>query len=81
MEFTIDYQNGIREKEECADLEHAKNIADKRAGYTQQNIHIENEYGDIVARRTWYGCTTGIEEQTDPIKYGDFGFYGDWTEY
>lgn len=81
MEFTINFNNGIRHQEECESIENAMKIADERAAYTQESITIENEFGDILARRPWYGCSSGIEETTNPIKFGDFGFYGDWIEF
>jgi hypothetical protein len=74
--LTINYQTGITEEAET--LQEAMEKADNGAAYTQQNIIIEDENGNWVAKRSWWGCLTGIEECENPIQFGDFGFYGDW---
>lgn len=59
-------------------LDEAMSIADEGAAYTQEHISIEDAEGNVVARRFWWSCTEGIENEENPIRFGDFGFYGDW---
>lgn len=60
-------------------LEEAMEEADRFACYTQQDIVIEDERGNEVARRAWVGV--GYEDDgytEDPIIFGSFGYYDDW---
>lgn len=63
-------------------LTEAKSMADRNAGFTQRNISIENSDGKEICRRNWYGVEYNKEEDDceDPILFGTFGFYGDWTD-
>ena len=46
--------------------------------YTQTSVEVVDDDTDkVVAGRTWYGCTDGIDECDDPISFGAFGYYGD----
>jgi len=78
--FIINYQTGIREEVEGT-LQDAMKEADKGAAYTQQNIAIEDENGNVIAQRNWYGTISGIEECENVIRFGNFGFYADWIEF
>jgi hypothetical protein len=78
--YTINYHTGAGNLEIDSDLQDAMSVADEGATYTQQPITIEDEDGNEVARREWYGVTTGIEDQQNPIQFGTYGFYADWYE-
>lgn len=77
--YYINYQTGAGN--DTADtLEEAKRIADEGAAYTQQPIVIEDEDGNEVSRRSWYGVKYNADDDcVDPILFGSFGFYSDWT--
>lgn len=75
--FKINYQTGAG-NEIAETLEKAMATADDGCRYTQSSIIIEDDDGNEVAIRTWYGCTEGIELMENPIPFGDSGFYGDW---
>lgn len=62
-------------------MEEAKKVADEWAEYTQKDIKIEDETGELIAWRSWNGCLTGLEDMERPIQFGDFGYYSDWEEW
>lgn len=80
MTYTINYHTGAGNFEFDGDLSDAMNQADSDAAYTQQSITIEDEDGNEIARRPWCSMLTGIEDQQNPIRFGDFGYYADWYE-
>lgn len=57
-------------------LEEAERERDKCASYSQRDMVIYAPEG--VYTRKWWNTTQGVEDCNDPIKFGDFGFYGDW---
>lgn len=77
--YYINYNTGAGN--DTADtLEEAKRIADDGACYTQHPIVIEDEDGNEVSRRSWYGAKYNADDDcVDPILFGSFGFYSDWT--
>ena len=80
--YLIDYGTGAGNQEVEGTLEEAMKIADKGACYTQCDICIYNQNGDIVAARQWWGVTyddSQLEEE-DSIEFGTFGYYSDWNE-
>lgn len=86
MKYYINYHTGAgNEWVEC-DLDEAKRIADAGACYTKRTISIEDDAGNEVSRRNWYGCkydSDMIDEDQhshDIIDFGNFGFYDNWTE-
>jgi len=78
--YKINYHTGAGDTEFTGDILLAMATADSGAVYTQQPITIEDEDGNEVARRQWYGVLTGIEDCQNPIQFGDFGYYADWIE-
>lgn len=58
--------------------EEALKDADFYAAYTQRDIRLYA--ADKTYIRRWYGCLSGIELAENPIRFGNFGFYGDWEE-
>ena len=59
-------------------LEEAVKDAEHYAAYTQENIDIYTPSGLYLRR--WWGTPEGWENCEDPIRFGKFGFYGDWEE-
>ena len=57
-------------------LEEAERESDKSASYSQRDMVIYAPEG--VYTRRWWNTTQGLEDCNDPIKFGNFGFYGDW---
>ena len=79
--YYVNYNTGAGN--EWADtLEAAKALADEGAAYTQVPIVIEDEDGNVVARRPWWGVAYDADEDADeaPICFGDFGYFGDWID-
>lgn len=78
--YYINYHTGAGNRWiDAADLDAAKSDADKDAAYTQQPITIEDEDGNELSRRAWWGYDYD-DSQSDPIRFGTFGFYGDWVD-
>ena len=72
-------------------LEWAKELADQKAAYTQENISIFelkfencetslNENSEPICVRKWWGIPydANVADCVDPIGFGDFGYYSDW---
>lgn len=81
MKYYIRYHTGVGDEKVTGTITEAKEIADDGAAYTQQDISIEDENGNEIARRFWYGVKYNEDEndEQNPICFGDFGFYADWT--
>ena len=79
MRYYINYHTGTG-NEWANTLEEAKILADNEASYTQKDIIIEDEFGNEVLRRPWWGTQYSgeNEEEENPILFGSFGYYGDW---
>lgn len=80
--YYIDYGTGAG-NEWAPTVEAAKKIADNGAAYTQRAIVIEDESGQEIARRQWWGVRYDPgetdEKETDIIDFGDFGYFGAWN--
>lgn len=78
--YYINYHTGAGD--DTADtLDEAMKLADEGAAYTKCGITIEDENGNEVAGRNWYGVPYSEDDDEpsdDPICFGDFGYYGDW---
>ena len=59
-------------------VEEAQKDADFYAAYTGKDIYLYA--ADKTYIRRWYGTPEGWENCEDPIRFGNFGFYGDWEE-
>lgn len=77
--YYINYNTGVG-NETAETLKDAKRKADEGAAYTQCDIDIYDDNRNLITTRTWYGCMTDVETMNDPITFGDFGFYADWTD-
>jgi len=60
-------------------LEKALEIADFNVTYTQESISITDKNNEIVAERPWNETIEYIENESNPIKFGNYGYYGDWA--
>lgn len=82
MLYYIKYHTGAGD-DTATTIETAKRIADEGAAYTQLDITIEDEYGNEITRRPWYGVEYNPDETEDTIddiiSFGKFGYYGAWT--
>ena len=78
MDYVITYQTGITDHAKT--LDEAKKMADAAAAYTQQDIVILLD-GEEITRRQWWGMAfdSDVDDGEDPICFGDFGYYSDWT--
>lgn len=77
--YYIDYGTGAGNEWVEGSIDEAKKAADDGATYTQCDIVISDENEDEIIRRKWYGYKLSEDDDvTDPIEFGDFGFYDDW---
>jgi hypothetical protein len=60
-------------------LDEAMKIADENIGYNQESMKILDEEGECVAIRRWCSSLEGIEDCENPVQYGEFGYYDDWS--
>lgn len=77
MKYYINYNTGAGN--DYADtLKEAKEIAERNLAYTQESVTIEFD-GEEVARLPWWGMTPQ-EDDVITEQFGDFGFYGGWSD-
>lgn len=77
--FTINFNNEYSDIIVNGSLEEAMVQADDNAQFTQQPIIIEDDDGNEAARRPWFGYMQGFEGEENPLRIGDYGYYGDWS--
>lgn len=85
--YLIRYNTGAGDFKITGMLWEAKKAADEGAAYTQEDICIyEIVDGDekIVCRRAWWGYEYDEDNEDEwcenPICFGSFGHYGDWSD-
>ena len=82
--YWIRYGTGAGDEEIIGTLDDAKRAADDGAAYTQIDIVIEDEDGNEITRRRWWGVELTDEYMTDDedkyITFGSFGFYAPWDD-
>jgi hypothetical protein len=74
---------GWSEKITAKNIQEARDIADNRIGYNQEDMkdmNILDEDGNLICYRYWSQTLGGLEDQEDAIEYGTFGYYTDWTD-
>lgn len=79
----INFNNGFTTDVEVQDLNEAKEIAEEQMSYTQQNVTIQTEDGQVLAVSRWYGYEATEEEKEDGVvlaEFGNSGFYAIWEE-
>jgi hypothetical protein len=79
MKYFINHNTGAGNEYISGTLQEAKEAADAGIRYTQKDVVIEND-GEEVARRVWTGGLEDIELFSNPIQFGDFGYYADWSD-
>jgi hypothetical protein len=80
MKYYINYGTGAGNRAiESDDMDMVKNEADEGIAYTQTSVLIADDDGNEITTRTWVGCESGIEDQEEPIQFGSFGYYTDWS--
>jgi hypothetical protein len=83
QEYRINYHTGAgNETINTDDIATVMDKADEGAAYTQENISITDENGNLVAIRRWYGVAYNpdTDEESNPIIFGTFGYYSDWQD-
>lgn len=77
--YYINFNTG-EGNEWASTLEEAMKIADDGAAYTQKDIVIEDEDGNEVMRRRWWGVQYDetVSEDVSPICFGQSGYFSDW---
>jgi len=79
--YIVNFNTGAG-NQEAATLEEAKQVAVDLMTYTQQNITIETEDGEVVATARWRGYRPSEDEIEDGRvleKIGG-GFYERWDD-
>jgi hypothetical protein len=79
MPYTISYNTGAGDESDIDTLDEAMTTADEGARYTQQDIDIVDDVTGETLTRKWCGCLDGLDESSDPIQFGSFGYYADWA--
>lgn len=79
--FIINYNTGAgnREVEGASNLEEVKALAIQGISYTQENISIEDESGNVLSVARWYGVEP--EEDDDVLEIVGNGFYAEWQDF
>lgn len=78
--YTINYNNGFIKEVEANDLDEVKQIAYDNMGFTQANIDILNEDGEIITTAFWNGVEAEDDDQTVLEVFGSHGYYQIWTD-
>lgn len=82
--YYIEYGTGDGNEWVEGTLEEAMEIADKGVGYTQSGVEIQDEDGEPIVKRKWWGYE--FDPETDPtdedeiISFGSYGFCGPWED-
>ncbi len=83
MKYIIKHHTGAGDIELIGTLEDAMQEADKGIAYTQNDITIFGESGEIVALRPWCGVPFNPDEteetEDEIIDFGAFGYFGAWA--
>jgi hypothetical protein len=84
MEYYINYNTGAGDETISGTLKDAMKAADEGAAYTQVDITIEDNNGNVIAVRSWWGTAYDPDEadysEDEAICFGSFGHYGAWAE-
>ena len=79
--YNINYHTGAGDESGFETIDDAKVAAVEGATYTQQDITIENENGDEVARLPWCGVEADEDEDDEvEVSFGSFGYYAQWQD-
>jgi len=78
MKYYIDYGTGAESEQTDGTIEAAMETATDGLRFTQKDVIIYDEDKSEVARLPWWEIVPG-EDDCVTARYGDFGFYGEWT--
>lgn len=73
--YYVDFGTGVGGKN-ADTLDEAMEIAVEGTTYTQLDVTIYKD-GAEVARLPWWGVRPEEEDEVT-VRFGDFGFYGEW---
>jgi hypothetical protein len=78
--YKVNFGTGAGDEDGFETIEVAQKYADDNAVYTQSSIAIEDENGNIVCSRHWWGVgfDSEVDPSENPITFGDMGYYADW---
>lgn len=65
---------------DAQELPEAMKEADEKINFTEDDAYLTDHAGRNLYIRRWYNMTLGMDKFSDPIKFGGFGFYGDWVQ-
>lgn len=79
--YIVNFNTGAG-NQEAATLEEAKQLALDGMAYTQENITIETEDGEVIATARWYGVEPSEEDYEAGIVLEEIGggFYELWDD-
>lgn len=77
--YVINYHTGVTNVVEVDSLQEAKEIAQDGMTYTQENVTIETEDGEVITKSRWYGAAPDEDDQV-LMQFGDYGFYQIWID-
>lgn len=79
--YTVNFNTGVGNVE-VATLEEAKQVAVDLMTYTQRDITIETEDGEVIATARWYGVKPSEEDYEAGIVLAEIGggFYARWDD-
>ncbi|MED4352196.1 hypothetical protein P9265_07585 [Schinkia azotoformans] len=76
--YIINYHTGVMKQVEVESLNEAKEIAKEGIAYTQENVTIESEGGEVITAANWYAVEP--EEDDEVLVQVGGGFYQVWTD-
>ena len=84
MMYIVNWHTGV-EDDAFDTLGKAMRFADANACYTQQNITIEDDDGNLICERHWWGTAiSNLDDDDivlyDQIDFGAYGYYDDWMD-
>lgn len=79
MKYYVNYGTGAGNEWVDGTLNEAMKVAEDGLSYTQQSVSIVDEGGNVVANLPWWGVAPG-EDDFVTCRFGDYGFYGEWSE-
>ena len=74
--YTVRFGTGVGDYTSGKPLDELMQQVARDVTYTQQDVRIEDECRNCVARLPWYGTKADGDAVT--VDFGDFGFYGAW---
>lgn len=79
MRYYVNFGTGTGDEYVEGTLEDAKKVAEGGLAYTQTDVKIQTEDGEDVSVLNWHGVRPE-EDDIVTAQFGDYGFYGEWTD-